>query len=110
MVDGSFFAGQTQHARLLLREQSSTWVEPPTDPAWLADGTLVWRSELPTGRNRLYHINVGGRVVTPVSPRDFHVGNFAVRSDGSVAIATGSAVSKAWVCTPTGSRGTIRRN
>ena len=91
MLDESFFSGETNEANVVLREQSSTWVEPPADPVWLQDGSFVWRSELPTGRNRLYHIDVGGKVVTPFSPADFHVGKFAVRPDGSTALVTGTS-------------------
>ncbi len=91
IVEAAFFAGQSSEADLLLREESSTWVEPPTDPVWLDDGSLVWRSELPTGRNRLYHIDLGGRVVTPMSPEAFHVGEFSVTGDGTIAVVTGNA-------------------
>ncbi len=91
MLDESFFTGEINQTNLLLREESSTWVEPPDDPAWLDDGSLVWRSELPTGRNRLYHIDISGKVVTPYSPEDFHVVDFAVSLDGMVAVVTGNA-------------------
>ena len=91
MLEDSYFLGETNDAMLLVREESSTWIEPPVDPEWLDDGSLVWRSELPTGRNRLFHIDVGGRVITPVSPEDFHVREFKVRGDGTAVVAIGNA-------------------
>jgi len=89
-VEEDVFLGESNDANLLLREESSTWVEPPADPGWLDDGSLIWRSELPTGRNRLYHIDVDGEVVTPISPAEFHVNQFHVRSDGQVVIVSGN--------------------
>jgi dipeptidyl-peptidase-4 len=77
-------------SRLLLREESSAWVEPPVAPGWLKDGGIVWRSELPAGLNRLYHLSRSGTIVTPLSPVDFDVQDFMVRADGDFAIVTGS--------------------
>ncbi len=91
ILNKSYFAGETNEATLLLREQSPTWIEPPADPAWIDDGSLVWRSELPTGRNRLYHIDVSGKVVTPVSPEEFHVRDFHVSGDRATALVVGNA-------------------
>ena len=90
MVDQAFLVGQANNQLRLLREESSSWVEPPVRPNWLADGGIVWRSELPSGRNRLYKIASDGRTVTPLSPDDFHVRQFHVRRDGSAAIVTGN--------------------
>ncbi len=80
-------------SRLLLREASSAWVEPPVSPGWLSDGGIVWRSELPAGLYRLYHLSPDGSIVTPLSPDDFDVQDFMVRSDGSFAIVTGNSRS-----------------
>ncbi|MCG8652660.1 MAG: prolyl oligopeptidase family serine peptidase, partial [Pirellulales bacterium] len=88
-VGESFFDGSTDQSNLLLREESPAWVEPPPSPAWLADGSFVWRSELPSGRNRLYHLSRDGAVVTPISPEQFDVQDFYVRADGTYAIVTG---------------------
>lgn len=90
VVDRAFFLGQTNHQLRLLREESSTWVEPPAEPDWLDDGGIIWRSELPSGRNRLYKIGADGRVVDPLSPEEFNVHQFDVRDDGSMTIVTGN--------------------
>lgn len=89
-VGQEFFSDQTNNQLRLLREASSTWVEPPSEPNWLDDGGIVWRSELPSGRNRLYRIDADGRVVVPLSPESFHVHQFAVQGDGRIAIVTGN--------------------
>ena len=90
-VGEPFFQGGRENSSLILREDSPAWVEPPTAPGWLADGSFVWRSELPTGRNRLYHVSANGAVVTPKSPEDFDVRGYQVRADGAFAIVTGNA-------------------
>ncbi len=85
----AFLLGNTNDSTLLLREESPAWVEPPSPPAFLADGSLVWRSELPTGRYRLYHLSPDGSIATPVSPEDFDVHDYYVATDGTFAIVTG---------------------
>ena len=60
VVDERYFSGQTNTQLRLLREESSTWVEPPTAPLWPDDVSIIWRSELPTGRNRLYKLALNG--------------------------------------------------
>ena len=76
-----------QPSQLILREESPAWVEPPTAPLWLADGSLIWRSALPTGRVRLFHVSAGGKAVTPISPPDFDVTEAVVNPDGFVVLA-----------------------
>jgi dipeptidyl-peptidase-4 len=90
MLDSAFLIGQTNEANLLLREQGATWIEPPAAPQWYPDGSLLWRSELATGRYRLYRIDVAGKLVSPVSPPDFHVQEFKLRPDGGIVV-TGNA-------------------
>ncbi len=75
----------------LLREESPAWVEPPAAPAFLDDGSIVWRSELPSGYNRLYRIREDGGVTTPLSPEGFNVEKFFVADDSSFALVTGNA-------------------
>ena len=77
--------------RLLLREESPAWVEPPSDPGWLPDGSLIWRSELPTGRTRLYHISHDGKRITPLTPEDFDAREFSVSPEGDFLVVTGDA-------------------
>lgn len=88
-LDENALPGPAQGTRLLIREESPAWIEPPSSPAWMADGSLVWQSELPSGRPRLYHISSNGQAVTPVSPEDFDVRGFMVSEDASFAIVTG---------------------
>lgn len=90
-VDEPFSVGQEDTAGQLLREQSPAWVEPPSAPVMLRDGSLVWRSELPTGRIRLYWVRENGSVITPITPEDFDVRDFFVAPDGSFALVTGDA-------------------
>ncbi|MDA8744039.1 prolyl oligopeptidase family serine peptidase [Rubripirellula amarantea] len=70
-------------AKVFLREESPAWVEPPASPAWLPSGGLIWRSELPSGKYRLYSIDPDGRSSYPITPNDMHVMNFAVSSRSS---------------------------
>lgn len=90
-VDEPFLLGNSNQTKGLIREESPTWIDPPSAPGFLADGSVVWRSPLPTGRSRLYWIRGDGVVVVPISPDDFDVHDFFVRSDGAYAIVTGDA-------------------
>ncbi len=78
----------------LLREESPAWVEPPAEPGYLADGSLIWRSELPTGSYRLYRISADGSTVFPISPEDLAVRDFYIPADGSAALVTGDQQSR----------------
>jgi dipeptidyl-peptidase 4 len=63
-------------SRLLMREESPAWVEPPAAPLFLEDGSFIWLSQLPTGRGRLYHLSADGRIVTPITPEQTHVRSY----------------------------------
>lgn len=80
-------------SKLLLREDSPAWVEPPTAPGWLDDGSLIWQSELPTGRTRLYHLSELGQRVVPLTPHQFDVRGFSVRPQGDFILLTGDQQS-----------------
>ncbi|MGB0596656.1 MAG: DPP IV N-terminal domain-containing protein [Rubripirellula sp.] len=84
-------AGMEAKPNLLFREESPTWIEPPAAPAWREDGSLVWRSEVPSGRTRLYHVSPNGMVVTPLTPPDFDVRDFHLQ--GERLLVTGDAVN-----------------
>lgn len=91
-------SGVGPHSQLLLREESPTWIEPPKPPGWLADGSLLWYSHLPTGRARLFRIEPHGHSITPVTPRGFDVHEFFVADESAAdeparAIVTGDAVA-----------------
>lgn len=90
-LDVASAAGPESAGRLILRENSPAWVEPPSAPAFRREGDLIWRSQLPTGRARLYSINANGGVVTPLSPESLDVQDFVVASDGSFALLFGDA-------------------
>ena len=90
-VEEPFLRGNTGESTTLLREESPAWVEPPAAPGFLADGSIVWRSALPTGRSRLYWIRSDGAIVKPVSPEEFDVEEFIVPADGKFALVTGDA-------------------
>ncbi len=79
VIAAPFLTGTRQESSLLIREESPAWVEPPQRPAGSADGGFLWRSDLPTGRARLFHVSANGQVVTPVTPEDFDVRDFVVR-------------------------------
>ncbi len=88
-VDEDYFSGRTSHQKRWLREDSPAWVEPPSDPTFLNDGGIIWQSNLPIGRSRLFRLRSGGKTVTPITPDDFDVREFFVSSDGSFAILSG---------------------
>lgn len=75
----------------ILREESSAWVEPPTPPRFLDDGSFVWRSEVASGRYRLDRVRDDGASVMPLTPDDFDVDDHFVAGDGSFALVTGDA-------------------
>lgn len=97
-IAAPFLTGTRQESSLLIREESPSWVEPPQSPGWLSRGGFLWRSDLPTGRTRLFDVSADGQVVTPVTPEDFDVRDFVVRKDGAFVMVTGDA-----------ERGTIER-
>ncbi len=88
-VDNEFVGDASVQSKLLLREESPTWVEPPAEPGFLSDGGLIWRSELPTGKYRLYRISSDGSSVIPITPEDLSVRDFFVSPNGSFLLLTG---------------------
>ncbi|MFN3241201.1 MAG: DPP IV N-terminal domain-containing protein [Planctomycetota bacterium] len=65
---------KTGEATTWIREESPTWVNRPSSPRWLADGTFLWLSER-TGYQHVYHYQKGGKLIeTPTS------GEWQVRS------------------------------
>ncbi len=93
-VDDPFLDGTFTESKLLLREASPAWVEPPATPSFLSDGGLVWRSELPTGRYRLYRISADGSTVIPMSPDSLSIREFSVQPDGIAALVTADAETR----------------
>ena len=91
VLDSEALQNGQSEPQILLREESPAWVEPPAAPGWLPDGSLIWRSELPTGRTRLYHVSANGQLVVPLTPESFDVRDFSVSPQGDFLIATGDA-------------------
>ncbi|MEE8468037.1 MAG: DPP IV N-terminal domain-containing protein [Planctomycetota bacterium] len=50
----------------LFRESSESWVDRPSPPRWLADGSFLWTSER-TGTKHLYHYAADGELITAVT-------------------------------------------
>ena len=90
-LDVSSLVNGQDGATVVLREESPAWVEPPSPPGFLPDGNLIWRSELPTGRTRLYHLSSGGQRVSPLTPENFDARDFWTSPAGDFLIVTGDA-------------------
>ncbi|MCR9243593.1 MAG: S9 family peptidase [bacterium] len=59
-----------------IREESPTWVNRPSSPRWLADGTFLWLSER-TGYQHIYHYAPGGTLQTAVTNGEWQVRSIA---------------------------------
>ena len=90
-VASETLADASTDPKLLLHEKSPAWVEPPTQPGWLNDGALLWRSELPSGIFQLYLIADDGDTVRPVTPQGFNVRSFQVDRHSTRLFLTGDA-------------------
>ncbi len=56
----------------LVREESTSWVNRPEMPRFLADGTYLWLSER-TGYNHVYRYQKGGELLGAVTSGDWQV-------------------------------------
>jgi dipeptidyl-peptidase-4 len=56
----------------LIHETTKAWVEPLDNPAWLADGSFVWRSER-SGYSHLYHYKADGALLGQITSGDWEV-------------------------------------
>lgn len=91
IVDQATLAAGQTHSRLVLREESPAWVEPPTPPQWIDADRFLWRSEVPSGRNRLYLVAADGQATRPVSPEHFDVQSFTLDESRRTVFVTGDA-------------------
>jgi dipeptidyl-peptidase-4 len=67
------FANPTDGSvRSVLVEESTTWVERPAEPRWLADGSFLWESDR-TGYKHLYHYAQSGELLEVVTAGDWKV-------------------------------------
>lgn len=92
IVDQATLAAGQADSRLVLREDSPAWVEPPTPPQWIDADRFVWRSEVPSGRSRLYLVAADGQTTRPISPEDFDVQTFTLDKSRRAVFVTGDAV------------------
>jgi dipeptidyl-peptidase-4 len=65
----------------VLVEESTTWVERPAEPRWLADGSFLWESDR-TGYHHLYHYTQSGELKEVVTSGAWKVAD-VVRVDES---------------------------
>lgn len=91
IVDQATLAAGHADSRLVLREDSPAWVEPPTPPQWIDVDRFVWRSEVPSGRSRLYLVAADGQTTRPISPEDFDVQTFTLDKSRRTVLVTGDA-------------------
>jgi len=73
------------HARRLLRETTSAWVNENGSPVWLKDGSFLWFSER-SGFKHLYRYSAGGEMLKQVT-----TGRWEVRTLFGVDEANGVA-------------------
>ncbi|GAB4149756.1 MAG: S9 family peptidase [Planctomycetota bacterium] len=59
-------------AKNWIHEESSSWVNRPESPRWLADGSFLWLSER-TGYNHVYRYGKDGRLLGAVTSGDWQV-------------------------------------
>jgi dipeptidyl-peptidase 4 len=55
-----------------IREESTSWVNRPGAPRFLADGTFLWLSER-TGYQHVYHYEAGGKLIGAVTHGEWQV-------------------------------------
>ena len=85
---------ETSDVRLILREDSPAWVEPPHSPHFLSGGDFLWRTELSTGRGRVLRVDANGATVMPLTPANFHVRELLASSDNRLFLVTGVNMDK----------------
>ncbi|WP_197203969.1 S9 family peptidase [Crateriforma conspicua] len=95
-VDHRYLFGGTQNQKRWLREESPAWVEPPEKPGFMADGGIIWKSNLPTGRARLFRLALGGKTVTPLTPQAMNVNEFKVDPSGRSLWLTAGQDGATW--------------
>ncbi|MFK7742659.1 MAG: DPP IV N-terminal domain-containing protein [Planctomycetota bacterium] len=59
-----------------IREESDTWVNRPSSPRWLADGTFLWMSER-TGYQHVYRYQKGGKLLSTATAGEWQVRSIA---------------------------------
>ncbi len=59
--------------KTLIREENDSWVNRPTSPRWLEDGTFLWFSDR-TDYRHLYHYRADGTLIRPVTAGDWSFG------------------------------------
>ncbi len=91
VVEAASLATGNAKSGLVLREESPAWVEPPTPPQWIDADRFLWRSDVPSGRSRLYIVAVDGQTTRPISPDNFDVASFTLNASATTVFVTGDA-------------------
>ncbi len=72
-LSGDANAPQPALPRVLVRDESTTWVEVLGEPHWLPSGDFLWLSDQPVGRRRVWRVSADGRLRMAVTPDDMDV-------------------------------------
>jgi len=59
-------------SRKLFRDQTPAWIESPGEPAWLADGSILWVSPR-SGKNQVYQFSPDGQLLRQVTDEPYGV-------------------------------------
>jgi len=65
-LDLNSASATTLSSRTLLRETSPAWVDRPSNPVWLRDGSFLWLSER-SGFKHVYHCQSDGTLIRQVT-------------------------------------------
>ena len=68
-----------------IREESPTWVNRPSSPRWLKDGTFLWLSER-TGYQHVYRYRAGGELLNAVTSGEWQVRSITRVSEGEQSL------------------------
>ncbi|WP_068133859.1 S9 family peptidase [Roseimaritima ulvae] len=75
--------------RVLVRDESATWVEVLGEPRWLPSGDFLWLSDQPIGRRRVWRVSSDGRLRIAITPEDMDVREIEfVSPDGQTIYVT----------------------
>ena len=74
--------------RIIHREQTEAWIEPPSEPKFLRNGSMLWLSEIPSGYSQVYRINLSKsesadppRGAKSITPQGINVRSFWIHPD-----------------------------
>lgn len=71
--------------RVIHREQSEAWIEPPSAPSFLQNGNMLWLSEIPSGYSQVYQLSLSTEKpagpIQSITPEGIHVRSFWIHPD-----------------------------